>query len=302
MGLTRQPTEGRRKGGGLRIGEMERDTVLSHGISNFVKESMMERSDKFCWCVCKRCGTLVAFNVKENINICKNCKNDDVAVIHTPYAFKLFIQELETMGIQPRINTEAIDMPVDQADFVRIGNGNDSDDEDANRKDDDDDGDDADADIDYSLFNSQVDNFATANTIKDEKTWKDTYNNKKYGKVKGGMYEEEESSSDEEESVSGESGEGSVTEGDELITDKESVSGESGEGSVTEEKLSSDEEESVSGEGSVTEEKSSSDEEESVSGEGSVTEEKSSSDKESVSGEGSENKRGGDIKVVLINE
>jgi len=313
MGLTRQPTEGRRKGGGLRIGEMERDTVLSHGISNFVKESMMERSDKFCWCVCKRCGTLVAFNVKENINICKNCKNDDVAVIHTPYAFKLFIQELETMGIQPRINTEAIDMPVDQADFVRIGNGNDSDDEDANRKDDDDDGDDADADIDYSLFNSQVDNFATANTIKDEKTWKDTYNNKKYGKVKGGMYEEEESSSDEEESVSGE---GSVTEGDELITDKESFSGESGEGSVTEEKSSSDKE-SVSGEGSETEGDELITDKESVSGEGYVTEEKSSSDEEelvpgdelrtdeeeSVSGEEkSVNKGGGDIKVVLINE
>ena len=47
VGLTRQPTEGRRKGGGLRIGEMERDTVLSHGISNFIKESMMERSDSF---------------------------------------------------------------------------------------------------------------------------------------------------------------------------------------------------------------------------------------------------------------
>ena len=62
-GLTRQPTEGRRRGGGLRIGEMERDTVLSHGISLFLKESMMERSDKYTWCACKRCGTLVAFNI-----------------------------------------------------------------------------------------------------------------------------------------------------------------------------------------------------------------------------------------------
>jgi hypothetical protein len=97
---------------------MERDTVLSHGISNFIKESMMERSDKFSWCICKRCGTLVAFNMKENINLCKNCNNDDVAVIQTPYAFKLFIQELETMGIQPRLNTEDIDMPVDQAELI----------------------------------------------------------------------------------------------------------------------------------------------------------------------------------------
>jgi len=203
MGLTRQPTEGRRKGGGLRIGEMERDTVLSHGISNFIKESMMERSDKFCWCVCKRCGTLVAFNVKENINMCRNCNNDDVAVIHTPYAFKLFIQELETMGIQPRLNTESIDMPVDQAEFVRVGNGGDSDSDDGDngKPDDDDDdedgGDDFDANIDYTLFNSQIDNFATQHTIKDEKVWKETYAVNR--KIKGGMYDEEQDDEDEEQ-------------------------------------------------------------------------------------------------------
>jgi DNA-directed RNA polymerase beta subunit len=203
MGLTRQPTEGRRKGGGLRIGEMERDTVLSHGISNFIKESMMERSDKFSWCICKRCGTLVAFNMKENINLCKNCNNDDVAVIQTPYAFKLFIQELETMGIQPRLNTELIDMPIDQAELVRISNagaggGGDADASDASDSDagadandsaasDSDDANDS-AAIDYALFNSQIDNFATKNTIIDERTWKDTYNNN-FDKIKGGMFD-----------------------------------------------------------------------------------------------------------------
>jgi hypothetical protein len=207
MGLTRQPTEGRRKGGGLRIGEMERDTVLSHGISNFIKESMMERSDKFCWCVCKRCGTLVAFNMKENINMCRNCKNDDVAVIHTPYAFKLFIQELETMGIQPRLNTEYIDMPIDQAEFVRSIPDNDSDDDAGSGggggggagDTDSDEGDDN-ADIDYTLFNSQIDNFATPNTIKDVKIWKDTYSSQ-FDKMKGGsMTIEEDEAEDEAES------------------------------------------------------------------------------------------------------
>jgi hypothetical protein len=196
VGLTRQPTEGRRKGGGLRIGEMERDTILSHGISNFVKESMMERSDKFCWCICKRCGTLVSHNIKENINTCKNCNNDDVAVIQTPYAFKLFIQELETMGIQPRLNTELIDMPIDQMELVR-GNyargGDDGSDDDgvdddgaggAGGDDSSDSGDSSDSDIDYQLFNSQVDNFATKNTIVDVKQWADTYDKNK--NMKGG--------------------------------------------------------------------------------------------------------------------
>jgi len=203
VGLTRQPTEGRRKGGGLRIGEMERDTVLSHGISNFIKESMMERSDKFCWCICKRCGTLVSYNIKENINICRSCNNDDVAVIQTPYAFKLFIQELETMGIQPRLNTEFIDMPIDQLEFTRssnAGNNDDNigDDSDDNIDNSDDSDNSDDNDIDYNFFNSQIDNFTTKNTIIDEKTWKDTYH-KKFDKIKGGNKNEEDVEEDVED-------------------------------------------------------------------------------------------------------
>jgi DNA-directed RNA polymerase beta subunit len=249
VGLTRQPTEGRRKGGGLRIGEMERDTILSHGISNFIKESMMERSDKFCWCICKRCGTLVSHNIKENINTCKNCNNDDVSVIQTPYAFKLFIQELETMGIQPRLNTELIDMPIDQMELVRGNNARGGDDgsDDGGGSDDDagaggaggnDSDDSSDSDIDYQLFNSQVDNFATKNTIVDVKQWTDTYD--KYNdKIKGGAHtdmgfyeveegggsaEEEEEEEDEEEgSVGGSDSGGSGDSGDSIAS---SIGGE----------------------------------------------------------------------------
>ena len=157
-GLTRQPTEGRRKGGGLRIGEMERDTVLSHGISLFLKESMMERSDKYTWAACKRCGTLVAFNITENINMCRNCNNDDVCVIQTPYAFKLFTQELEAMGIQMRVNTEHIELPIEQ---MYLNKNDDSENED---------GDDLD---DIELFD---DNDTDETFIKDEKVWTEQYN------------------------------------------------------------------------------------------------------------------------------
>jgi DNA-directed RNA polymerase beta subunit len=243
VGLTRQPTEGRRKGGGLRIGEMERDTILSHGISNFIKESMMERSDKFCWCICKRCGTLVSHNIKENINTCKNCNNDDVAVIQTPYAFKLFIQELETMGIQPRLNTELIDMPIDQMELVR-GNyargGDDGSDDDgvdddgAGGDDSSDSGDSSDSDIDYQLFNSQVDNFATKNTIVDIKQWADTYDKNKNMKGGGdtnmGFYEVD----DEEGSETGETGK----------TGESSESSEAGSVKTERKEESDDEEES----------------------------------------------------------
>ena len=148
--LTRQPTEGRRKGGGLRIGEMERDSVLSHGVSLFMKESMMERSDKFKWCVCKRCGTLVSFNPVKDIGTCAHCKQDDIALVETPYAFKLMIQELEAMGIEPRLNTEELNMPVEQLQIVRDQNDN-EDEED---------------DIEY--FDIEEDN-------KIERRWEDTY-------------------------------------------------------------------------------------------------------------------------------
>ena len=113
--LTRQPTSGRRKGGGLRIGEMERDSVLSHGTSLFLKESMMERSDKFSWSVCKRCGIMSVFNPskKNRIIKCNLCKKDDTVVVQTPYAFKLLTQELQCMGIEMRINTETIDSEID---------------------------------------------------------------------------------------------------------------------------------------------------------------------------------------------
>ena len=284
MGLTRQPTEGRRKGGGLRIGEMERDTVLSHGISNFIKESMMERSDKFCWCVCKRCGTLVAFNVKENINMCRNCKNDDVAVIHTPYAFKLFIQELETMGIQPRLNTEYIDMPIDQAEFVRIDNGNDSDDANSDK---DDAAEAAEADgademdeADYTLFNSQIDNFATQNTIKDEKTWKDTYSSSQFDKKKGGMSMDEEESEAEEEESEADEEESEAEDEDEEESEADEADEEESE-AEDEDEEDEDEEESEADEADEEEsEADEADEEESEADEADEADEEESEDEE----------------------
>ena len=114
VSLTRQPTAGRRKGGGLRIGEMERDSVLSHGISQFMQESMMERSDKYEWVVCKKCGTLATFNENGNNKIlhCNLCNTDTLVKIQTPYSFKLLVQELEAMNIQMRINTEKVNFPI----------------------------------------------------------------------------------------------------------------------------------------------------------------------------------------------
>lgn len=106
--LTRQPMSGRSKAGGLRIGEMERDVLLSYGFSQFAKESVMERSDKHAYHVCRKCGTLAVANRRKNYSYCTDCGGNNIAIVETPYAFKLLMQELEPFGIQIRLSTEPI--------------------------------------------------------------------------------------------------------------------------------------------------------------------------------------------------
>jgi DNA-directed RNA polymerase II subunit RPB2 len=102
--LTRQPAEGRAREGGLRFGEMERDCVAAHGIAEFTKERFMECSDLFrCWS-CQECGLIAIANPKEGIWNCRGCGNTtNFAAIEIPYAYKLLLQELETMCISSRI-------------------------------------------------------------------------------------------------------------------------------------------------------------------------------------------------------
>ena len=105
--LTRQPAEGRAREGGLRFGEMERDCVAAHGVSEFTKERLMECSDLFrCWS-CQDCGLIAIVNPKEGIWMCKGCGNTtNFSAIEIPYAYKLLLQELETMSITSRIITQ----------------------------------------------------------------------------------------------------------------------------------------------------------------------------------------------------
>jgi len=112
--LTRQPPSGRSNEGGLRIGEMERDVLLSYGFAQFAKESVMERSDKFTWSVCKKCGRIANYVPSRSIIGCLGCDSEEVAVVQTPYAFKLLVQELETMGVTPRLITDDIDYSSDE--------------------------------------------------------------------------------------------------------------------------------------------------------------------------------------------
>ncbi|XP_071901923.1 DNA-directed RNA polymerase III subunit 2-like isoform X1 [Coffea arabica] len=107
--ITRQPTEGRSRNGGLRVGEMERDCLIAYGASMLIYERLMISSDPFEVQVCRKCGLLGYYNYKLKTGICSTCKNgDNISTMKLPYACKLLIQELQSMNIVPRLKlTEA---------------------------------------------------------------------------------------------------------------------------------------------------------------------------------------------------
>ena len=107
VNLTRQPAEGRSRDGGLRFGEMERDAMISHGASKFIRGRMYDASDKYQVHVCKKCGLIAKYNDDMNVHCCMTCENrSDFAYVEIPYACKLLFQELITMNIAPRMITD----------------------------------------------------------------------------------------------------------------------------------------------------------------------------------------------------
>ncbi len=101
--LTRQPTEGKAKDGGLRLGEMEKDTFIAHGASLLLKERF--DSDKIVIPICEQCGLVAIEDHYKNRKYCLMCGEDiEISSIEMSYAFKLLLDEFRSLGIYPRLN------------------------------------------------------------------------------------------------------------------------------------------------------------------------------------------------------
>jgi DNA-directed RNA polymerase subunit B len=102
--LTKQPTEGRARGGGLRFGEMERDCLIAYGASMMLKDRLLEESDKAEVNICERCGLISYYDVKQRRYICRvDGEKAKISSVVIAYAFKLLLQEMMSLNIAPRL-------------------------------------------------------------------------------------------------------------------------------------------------------------------------------------------------------
>lgn len=126
--LTRQPVSGRANDGGLRIGEMERDVIIAHGATDFLRESMLDRGDQYYMAICNKTGAIAIYNPDKNMFMSPMADGPlryvesldgkdmnvehitkygrDFSVVRVPYVFKLLMHELQTINIKMCVITE----------------------------------------------------------------------------------------------------------------------------------------------------------------------------------------------------
>ncbi|KXB06306.1 DNA-directed RNA polymerase subunit B', partial [candidate division MSBL1 archaeon SCGC-AAA382A20] len=104
--LTKQPTEGRAKEGGLRLGEMEKDCFVGHGAAMSLKERFS--SDELTLPICEECGVIALEDHTKDTMRCPLCEGSEIKEVPMSYAFKLLLDELKSMAIYPKLNVKDV--------------------------------------------------------------------------------------------------------------------------------------------------------------------------------------------------
>jgi len=102
--LTKQPTEGRARGGGLRFGEMERDCLIAYGAAMVLKDRLLDEADKTKIHICEKCGLIAYHDARQRKYVCRvDGDQSQISTVVIAYAFKLLLQEMMSLNIAPRL-------------------------------------------------------------------------------------------------------------------------------------------------------------------------------------------------------
>lgn len=114
--LTRQPTEGRNRDGGIRTGEMEKDAFIAHGAGFALRDRLSDNSDATPVVICRSCGRLAEHKHSSRFGkgihkkpFCRGCKAYNCVTIPVPFATILLLRELEAMHIVPKITLRDVE-------------------------------------------------------------------------------------------------------------------------------------------------------------------------------------------------
>ena len=109
--MTNQPVKGRRREGGIRVGEMERDALLGHGVAGILLDRLLHCSDETRAYVCTRCGSLISL-VKTKVGyVCRYCcgtSSNTIQRVTIPYVLQYLIAELASVGIKAHFDTKTV--------------------------------------------------------------------------------------------------------------------------------------------------------------------------------------------------
>jgi len=109
--LTNQPVKGRRREGGIRVGEMERDALLGHGVAGILLDRLLHCSDETRAYLCTRCGSLLSLVKSKFGYVCRYCcgtSTNTVQRVTIPYVLQYLIAELASVGIKANFDTNTV--------------------------------------------------------------------------------------------------------------------------------------------------------------------------------------------------